>query len=37
MKHIAGIKAFGTLALAGFVMVCGALIAGALANGAFGS
>jgi len=36
MKYVAGIKAFATLALAGFVMVGGALLASLLANNAFG-
>jgi hypothetical protein len=36
MKHLAGIKAFGTLALAAFLMVGGALLASLLAGGTFG-
>jgi hypothetical protein len=36
MKYVAGIKVFGTLAVAGFVMVGGALLAGLVATSAFG-
>jgi hypothetical protein len=36
MKQYPGLKAFGSLALAGFLMVGGALLASFLAGSAFG-
>jgi hypothetical protein len=36
MNDFSGIKAFGTLVIAAFVMVGGALLAGLLAGSAFG-